>query len=143
MGERREKRKGETAKGEKFFSLPRFPSKISTLLTPKQGLKLRLLHRVFLYAVCFSFHGFWQQHTAGRNPATDWHPDQPEYQISYDLRTKTGISYNFVSLTDPGSPEPFFTHPKAVRFSAVKLVIKLINLKEETIAINEFTILSS
>ena len=107
-----------------------------------QGLMLRLLHRVFLYAVCFSFHGFWQ-HTAGRNPATHWHPDQPEYQISYELGTKTGISYNFVSLTDPGSPEAFFTHPKVVRFSAIKLVIKLINLREETNAINEFTILSS
>ena len=76
---------------------------------------LRLLHRVFLFAVCFSFHGFWQ-HTAGRNPATDWHLDQPEYQISYELHTKTWISYNFVSLTDPGSPEAFLRIQKLYGF---------------------------
>ena len=76
---------------------------------------LRLLHRVFLFAVCFSFHGFWQ-HTAGRNPATDWHLDQPEYQISYELHTKTWISYNFVSLNDPGSPEAFLRIQKLYGF---------------------------
>jgi len=74
---------------------------------------LRLLHRVFL--VCFSFHGFWQ-HTDERNPATDWHPDQPEYQISYELHTKTWISYNFVSLTDPGALEAFLLMQKLYGF---------------------------
>ena len=113
-GKKRE-RKGETVRGEKLFSLLPFPSKISTSLTPKQGLMLRLLHRVFLYEVGFSFHGFWQ-HTAGRNPATDWHPDQPEYQISNELHTKTWISYNFVSLTDPGSPEAFLRIQKLYGF---------------------------